>query len=98
MKTFTITDGRINRNNNFGGYMELSSELVKSATGFDKDFSGGEMGYDFFKSTAYKMTHFDDVQIDITLDFCTHTATITYDDPIQRPEWMKELEALRAEA
>ena len=96
MKTLTISDSRINRDNNFGGYQRLSSELVKSATGYDKEFNGGSMSWDNYTGTAYKKTHFDDVQIDITLDFNSHTATIKVGDMIRKPEWMKELEEMEA--
>ena len=89
MNTKTIYDERINRNNNFGGYCRLSRELVKQATGYDKKFAGGEMSWNEYKSTAYKETHFEDVQVHIVLDFNTHKATITYDDPISKPDWVK---------
>lgn len=95
MKIITLTDNRINRDNNFGGYQTLSNELVKNETGYDKKFSGGSMSWDNYTSTAYKKTYFDDVQIDITLDFNSHTATIKIGDIIKKPEWMKELEENR---
>ena len=88
MNTKEIYDKRINRDNNFGGYEKLSNELVKKATGYDKKFKGGSMSWNEFKSTAYRQTHYDDVQIDIVLDFNTHKATITYDDPIRKPDWV----------
>lgn len=88
MNTLTITDSRINRDSNFGKYMELSNELIKTSTGYDKEVSGGRMTWDYYQATAYKKTHFDDVQVNIFLDFNTNTATITYEDPISKPEWM----------
>ena len=80
MKTLTINDSRINRNNTMGGYQDLSSEIVKSATGFDKKFEGGQMSWNEYKGTAYKQNS-NDVQVDIVLDFNTGTAIISYDEP-----------------
>ena len=50
MNTLTITDSRINRDSNFGKYMELSNELIKTVTGYDKEVSGGRMTWDYYQA------------------------------------------------
>ena len=97
MKNLTVKDSRINRYNCFGFFEELSSEIIKSETGFDKDVSGGTMTYDYFKGTAYKKND-DDVQVDIVLDFNTQTATITYEEPRQKTKIEMEMEQWEARA
>lgn len=76
MKTITIKDRRINRNNNMGGYYELCNELIQ-AQGFNKKLSGGcTMTYNNFTTTAYRK-NWQDVQVDINLDFNDSIAIIT---------------------
>lgn len=77
MAQYTINDSRINRNNNFGFYTELSRELVKTATGMQRDsLHGHTMSWDEFKAVSY-MHDNNDVQVDVVLDFNTNSATIT---------------------
>lgn len=77
MKTMTIKDSRINRNNDMGGYIRLCNEIIK-AHGFNKDFnnSGCKMSFNNFKTTAYKK-NYQDFQIDVNLDFNKGIALIT---------------------
>lgn len=75
MKTITIKDRRINRNNNMGGYIELCNELIQ-AQGFNKKVSGCSMTYNNFTTTAYRK-NWQDVQVDINLDFNDSIAIIT---------------------
>lgn len=91
MKQYTINDSRINRNNNFGYYTELSRELVKTATGMQRDnLHGTTMSWDEFEAVSY-MHDNNDVQIDVVLDFNTNAATITVKgDRHQEPEHTSE--------
>ena len=74
--TTTYTDNRVNRDNNFGGFMELAHDIVLEKTGLDKNFSGGSMTYNNFTTTGYKK-HGKDSQVDVVMDFKTNTITIT---------------------
>lgn len=77
MTQYTINDSRINRNNNFGYFTELSRELVKTATGMQRDnLQGRTMSWDKFEAVSY-MHDNNDVQVDVVLDFNTNAATIT---------------------
>lgn len=91
MTQYTINDSRINRNNNFGYYTELSRELVKTATGMQRDnLQGRTMSWDEFKAVSY-MHDNNDVQVDVVLDFNTNAATITVKgDRHQEPEHTNE--------
>lgn len=91
MTQYTINDSRINRNNNFGYFTELSRELVKTATGMQRDnLHGHTMTWDKFEAVSY-MHDNNDVQVDIVLDFNTNAATITVKgDRHQEPEHTDE--------
>ncbi len=91
MKQYTINDSRINRDNNFGYYTELCRELVKTATGMQRDnLHGHTMTWDKFEAVSY-MHDNNDVQVDVVLDFNTNAATITVKgDRHQEPEHTDE--------
>ena len=57
-----------------GFYSELCNEFIK-AQGYNKKVSGGIMTYNNFSTTAY-MENYQDVQIDINLDFNSGMATL----------------------
>ena len=78
--TKTYTDSRINRNNDFGGFCELAQEIVHDKTGINKEFKGGSMTYNEFKSTAYRH-NWKDAEVDVVMDFNTNKITITVDAP-----------------
>ena len=77
--TIGVDDARINRDNNFGGYCRLAAELVEQATGMKRTFGGGTMTWNDFHSTSYRHT-WGDCQVDVTMDFNNHKATIIVED------------------
>lgn len=87
----TITDVRINRDLNFGKYRELAQELVLDATGFAKEFGGGTMTWNYYESSAYPKGNYDDIRVDIHMDFNTNTAEIEWYVLPEEPEWHKKL-------
>ena len=78
MKTITVIEdkSRANRNNNMGGYSEICTEVIKELTGEDREFKGGSMSWDFYKSTSYVKTC-KDAQYDVCIDFNKGTITVT---------------------
>ncbi|MBQ7205009.1 MAG: hypothetical protein IJS04_04110 [Muribaculaceae bacterium] len=74
--TTTINDCRANRNYCFGQYLQICEDVVKSHLGQDREFKGGTMDWNYFKSTSYKRTN-DDVQVEVYIDFNLHTIAIT---------------------
>lgn len=78
-KTIDVTDARINRDNNMGGYGMLAAELVEQATGMKRSFGGCTMSYDEYTTTSYRHTH-RDCQVSVVMDFNKHTMTITVED------------------
>ena len=95
--TKTISDNRINRDNNAKGYLALCTELVQGL-GYDKNFGDYDwsMSWNEFKTTAYRKDN-KDVQVDVTLDFANGSATITIDEPEKSKldEEMEQWEARR---
>lgn len=94
--TKTISDNRINRDNNAKGYLALCTELVQGL-GYDKNFAGGwSMSWNEFKTTAYRKDN-KDVQVDVTLDLANGFATITIDEP-EKSKLDEEMEQWEARA
>lgn len=83
--TKTISDNRINRDNNAKGYLALCTELVQGL-GYDKNFADYDwsMSWNEFKTKAYRKDN-KDVQVDVTLDFSNGSAIIII-DIIDEPE------------
>ena len=92
--TTTYTDSRINRNNNFGGFCELASEIVLSKTGINKEFKGGNMTYNEFKSTAHRYD-WNDSEVEVIMNFNDNTITITVDTP-KKSKLDEEMEIWKA--
>ena len=72
----TINDCRANRNYCFGQYQQICADVVKSQIGQDREFKGGTMDWNYFKSTSYKRNN-SDVQVEVFIDFNLHTIAIT---------------------
>ena len=74
--TATINDCRANRHYCFGQYEQICADVVKSQLGQDREFKGGTMSWNYFKSTSYGHTN-GDVRIEVFIDFNLHTISIT---------------------